>query len=118
MAAADVTVDRDRESRNGVGQLARRLSTETKAFFKTSEFMAYVVAVVGVLVAANSIEANGGNDYFTADKAWLFITVLTVGYMLSRGWAKSGAREFHWDDADGRGVVDRVRDTVTGEGPR
>ena len=98
MATTDVTVDRGREDRNGVGQLARRLSTETKAFFKTSEFMAYVAAVVGVLIAANSIEANGGNDYFTADKAWLFITVLTVGYMLSRGIAKSGSREPYTED--------------------
>ena len=98
MASADITVDRGHEDRNGVGQLARRLSTETKAFFKTSEFMAYVAAVAGVLIAANSIEANGGNDYFTADKAWLFITVLTVGYMLSRGIAKSGSREPYTED--------------------
>jgi hypothetical protein len=99
MAARDVTADRGREdSTNSVGQLARRLSTETKAFFKTSEFIAYAVVLVGILIAANSIEANGGNDYFTADKAWLYITILTIGYMLSRGIAKSGSREPYTED--------------------
>ena len=96
MAAVDeTTTTRGR----GVGHTARRLTTETKQFFKTSEFGAYVIVFVGILIAANSIEAEGGNDYFTADKAWLYITILTLGYMLSRGIAKSGVRDPY--DADG-----------------
>ena len=76
-----------------VGGFGRRLSTETKQFFKTSEFVAYVLAVIAILIAANSIEAEeGGRDFFAADKAWLYITLLTIGYMLSRGIAKSGVR--------------------------
>jgi hypothetical protein len=71
---------------------ARRRFTETKASFKTSEFVAYVAAVVGVLIAAGIVdEANAGG--FGAQQAWLFVTVLTVGYMVSRGLAKSGSRE-------------------------
>ena len=97
----------------------RRLSTETRRSFETSEFWVYIAAVIGVLVAAAVIEGdNGGGDgngdYFRADQAWVLVVILTVGYMLSRGWAKSGAREFHWDDPEGRGMVDRMRDTVTG----
>jgi hypothetical protein len=34
---------------------------------------------------------------FGADKAWLYITILTVGYMISRGLAKAGSYE-HDDD--------------------
>lgn len=96
MAALDQTTTRGR----GVGHTARRLTTETKQFFKTSEFGAYVLVVLGILIAANSIEAEGGNDYFTADKAWLYITILTIGYMLSRGFAKSGVRDPYDSDSD------------------
>ena len=70
----------------------RRDSTETKASFKTTEFFVYLAAVVGVLIAAGVVdEANAGG--FGAQQAWLFVTLLTVGYMISRGLAKSGSRE-------------------------
>jgi hypothetical protein len=75
----------------------RRLSTETKASFKTTEFFAYLAAVAGVLIAANLVdEANNGG--FGAQQAWLFVTILTVGYMVSRGLAKSGSREPYTED--------------------
>jgi hypothetical protein len=71
-----------------------RLATETKISFKTTEFVAYLVVLVGVLIAGNSIEGkDGGADYFAGDKVWLYATILTVGYMISRGLAKSGSRE-------------------------
>lgn len=73
---------------------ARRLSTETKASFKTTEFFAYLAAVVGVLIASQLVGAEDGHgDYFRADRAWMYIVILTVGYMVSRGLAKSGSRE-------------------------
>jgi hypothetical protein len=69
-----------------------RRTTETKAAFKTTELIAYVVAVVGVLIAALVVdEANAGG--LGARQAWLYVTILTVGYMISRGLAKSGSRE-------------------------
>jgi hypothetical protein len=37
-------------------------------------------------------------DYFRADKAWWYITLLTIGYMVARGLAKSGSREPYDDD--------------------
>ena len=36
--------------------------------------------------------AHNGRDYFTADKAWWYITLLTIGYLVSRGLAKAGSR--------------------------
>jgi hypothetical protein len=76
---------------------ARRLGTETKASFKTTEFFAYLAAVVGVLIAAGVVdESNAGG--FGARQAWLYVTILTVGYMISRGFAKSGSREPHTAD--------------------
>ena len=76
----------------------RRLTTKTKQFFKTSEFFALVSMVIAILIAGKSIEGEeGGADFFAADKVWLYITILTVGYMISRGIAKSGVRDPYWD---------------------
>ena len=66
---------------------------ETKAAFKTTEFVVFVVAVVGVLVASALVgDSDGRGDVFLADKAWLYITLLTLGYLVSRGLAKAGVR--------------------------
>ena len=71
----------------------RRLSTETKTSYKTTEFIAYVAAVVGVLVASYVVRTEGDRgDYFRADEAWFYVVLLTIGYMVSRGLAKSGSR--------------------------
>jgi len=90
-------------------QRSRRVSTETKAAFKTTEFFVYIACVAGVLIASllvgsDSATGKGGaatGDYFRADRAWVLVTVLTVGYMLARGIAKSGSRDFY-DDVDER----------------
>ena len=42
-------------------------------------------------------EGSDGPDAFTANLVWLYITILTFGYMLSRGLAKSGSREPYSD---------------------
>jgi hypothetical protein len=84
----------DASGRNGQTDQnpARRLATETKASFKTTEFIAYVAMVIAVLIAAGIVdEANDGG--FGARQAWLYVTILTVGYMISRGLAKAGSRQ-------------------------
>ena len=73
----------------------RRISTETKASFKTTELVFYVLAVIGVLIA--SLVADEASDFGTQE-AWFYVTLLTIGYMISRGLAKSGTRE-HYDDS-------------------
>ena len=90
------------------GRHTERLSTETKASFKTSELVAYVVVLIGILIAGNSIEGEeGGPDIFPADEVWLYITILTVGYMISRGLAKAGSREPYFDDGSNSERPDR-----------
>ncbi len=87
---------------NGGARGVARRSTETKASFKTTEFIAYVLAVIGVLIASYVVKTNAHHaDYFRADKAWFYIVLLTLGYMISRGLAKSGSREFYDDDHNG-----------------
>jgi hypothetical protein len=75
---------------------AYRLSTETKAAFRTTEFVVFLVAVVGVLVASALVgDSDGRGDVFLADKAWFYVTLLAIGYMVSRGLAKAGSRAHH-----------------------
>ena len=70
-----------------------RPGTETKAAFKTTEFVVFLVAVVGVLVASALVgDSDGRGDVFLADKAWFYVTLLVIGYMVSRGLAKAGVR--------------------------
>jgi hypothetical protein len=75
----------------------RRLSTETKASFKTTEFFAFLVVLAGILISAGVVdEANNGG--LGARQAWLYATILTVGYMVSRGLAKAGSRQPYDED--------------------
>jgi hypothetical protein len=72
----------------------RRLSTETKASFKTTEFWAMIVLVVSILVSAALIKGgDNGTDEFIARNAWLYVSILGAGYFVSRGLAKSGSYE-------------------------
>ena len=78
----------------------RSRGEETKPSFKTSELVIYVLAVIGVLVASQMVgdgADNDGGDYFAADKAWWYITLLTIGYLISRGLAKAGSRSSDTD---------------------
>jgi hypothetical protein len=83
----------ERDGRNRV----RRLTTETKASFKTTEFFAYLAVLAGILISAGVVdESNAGG--LGARQAWLYATILTVGYMVSRGLAKAGSRQPYDED--------------------
>src|SRR4051794_35575280 len=55
----------------------RRLSTETKAAFKTTEFFSFLAVLVGILIAAAMIDETDAGG-FGARQAWLYVTILTV----------------------------------------
>src|SRR5687768_14129766 len=88
------------------GPTRHRRTTETKAAFKTTEFMAYLAVLAGLLIAGLLVDDEGAGG-FTAQKVWLYATILTVGYMVSRGLAKSGSRDPYWDDDDSSGSHNR-----------
>ncbi|MBG6218845.1 hypothetical protein IWX75_003332 [Arthrobacter sp. CAN_A6] len=75
-----------------------RLSTETKASTKTTEFFAYIAMVLATVITSAMVGNgdDGGDDIFDGRDATQLITYLTIGYMVSRGLAKSGSRE-HYD---------------------
>ncbi len=70
-----------------VSRVSRQESTETKASTKTSEFFVYVIAAAAILIASLVV------DGFNATEGWMFFAYLSIGYMISRGLAKSGSRE-------------------------
>ena len=84
----------DQDTRGAVAPptRTRRLSTETKAAFKTTEFFSYIAVLVGVLIAGAVVDSADAGGY-GARQVWLYATILTVGYMVSRGRAKSGSRD-------------------------
>ena len=89
--------ERSDDRSNGRAHAARRLVTETKASFKTTEFFAFLVVLAGILVSAAVVdESNNGG--LGAKQAWLYATILTVGYMVSRGLAKSGSAQPYDED--------------------
>ena len=99
MATHSATGADTRRSGGVFSRGTRRLATETKQAFRTTEFWAMVALVVAILIAGNSIEsAEGGPDIFAADKVWLYITILGSAYMISRGLAKSGRSEPYYAD--------------------
>jgi hypothetical protein len=59
---------------------------ETKLSFKTTEFWAMVGVIVAILIA--SAISDSLNDV----RAWTLVAAVAIGYMLSRGLAKSGSR--------------------------
>ena len=80
---------------------ARRLITETKAAFKTTEFWAMLGLVVAILVSAAVIKGgDDGTDQFIARQAWLYVAILGGAYFVSRGLAKSGTPDPYTEDDD------------------
>ena len=73
----------------------RRLTTETKQAFKTTEFWAMVGVVVAILVSAAVIKGGdtNGTDEFIARQAWLYVAIVAGAYFISRGLAKSGSSD-------------------------
>ena len=63
--------------------------------------MAYIAILIGIFIAGAVIKGSeDGTDEFMSPEVWLFATILTFGYMLSRGIAKSGSRHRYDDDRD------------------
>jgi hypothetical protein len=92
-----------RDGTAGRGVIAR-LTSETKNAFKTTEFYAMVAVIAGILVASAWVGQGDGTaadttDAFPASRAWLYVAIVAVGYMVSRGLAKAGSSEPYWADS-------------------
>jgi hypothetical protein len=84
----------DRGERRSSGIVRRRpmfpvyadYTSETKPFYLTSEFLVYAIFMISLGIAA-ATDATIDSRFF-----WIWGTVATVAYMLSRGVAKAGSR--------------------------
>jgi hypothetical protein len=65
--------------------------TETRPFFVTSEFLVYVLLLMGLGITAGS-SASIDARFF-----WEWASLATIAYMLARGIAKAGSRSRAWD---------------------
>jgi hypothetical protein len=91
MATQDVTGPRSR----GTSVPARKWrSKETKVSFLTTEFWAMVAAIAAILIASAISDSLGDV------RAWTLVAAVAIGYMLSRGLAKSGSKYIADDDRD------------------
>jgi hypothetical protein len=61
-------------------------TSETKPFYLTSEFLVFLLFLMGLGIAASTDDDIDGRFFWTAT------TAVTIGYMLSRGIAKAATR--------------------------
>ena len=73
----------------------RRLTTETKQAFKTTEFWGMVGVIAAILISAAVIKGGDtrGTDEFIARQAWLYVAIVAGAYFIGRGLAKSGSHD-------------------------
>jgi hypothetical protein len=82
--AATETAERRRMSVSS--SEARRTSDETKHALKTTEFMAMVGVIAAILIA------TWVSDSLNDVRGWTLVAAVAIGYMISRGLAKSGTK--------------------------
>jgi hypothetical protein len=82
--AATETAERRRV--NVSSNEARRTTDETKNALKTTEFVA-MVGVIGAILIATWV-----SDSLNDVRAWTLVAAVAIGYMISRGLAKSGSK--------------------------
>jgi hypothetical protein len=71
--------------------------TETRPFFVTSEFLVFLLLLMGLGIAASTSPSIDARFF------WIATTFATSFYMLSRGIAKSGSRSRAWDPREDLG---------------
>jgi hypothetical protein len=71
----------------------RRTFDETKLSLKTTEFWAMAGIIAAILIASAVSDSLGDV------RAWTLVAAVAIGYMISRGLAKSGTRHAGGDEA-------------------
>ncbi len=80
-----MATDALRQGRAAARMSIRPVVDETKASFKTTEFWAMLGLIAAVLIA------SAVSDSLDDVRAWTLVSAIGIGYMLSRGLAKSGS---------------------------
>jgi hypothetical protein len=89
------TMETTERARKGTSlHVSGRTSHETKNAFKTTEFFA-MVGVIGAILIASAVSDSLGDV-----RAWTLVAAVAIGYMISRGLAKSGTKHVGGDDTN------------------
>ena len=91
MAATETAERRHRPASYGETRLAH--GDETKNALKTTEFFAMVGVIAAILIAA------WVSDSLNDVRAWTLVAAVSIGYMISRGLAKSGTKYTGGEDS-------------------
>jgi hypothetical protein len=83
MATVETT---ERARRSTPLNVSCRTFDETKLSLKTTEFWAMVGIIVAILIASAVSDSLGDV------RAWTLVAAVAIGYMISRGLAKSGTK--------------------------
>ncbi len=89
--AATETTERHRTSAS-YGEARPAHVDETKSALKTTEFFAMVGVILAILIA--SAVSDSLNDV----RAWTLVAAVAIGYIVSRGLAKSGSKYMGGED--------------------
>jgi hypothetical protein len=93
--AATETAERGRvAASHGHTRVAR--GDETKNALKTTEFFAMVAVNAAILIAA------WVSDSLNDVRAWTLVAAVSIGYIISRGLAKSGSKYVGGEDPTNR----------------
>ena len=90
MAATETVDGRRMQASHGGTRMAT--GDETKNSLKTTEFFAMVGVIAAILIATKI------SDSLNDVRAWTLIAAVAIGYMISRGLAKSGSRYVGGED--------------------
>ena len=89
MAATETA---ERRRMNASPSETRRTTDETKNALKTTEFFA-MVGIIGAILIASAV-----SDSFGDRRAWTLVAAVAIGYIVSRGLAKSGTKYVGGED--------------------
>jgi len=69
-----------------------QVSTGSQSAYLTVELILYALTTLGIFITAAVIDENASGQGFGASEAWFYVTLLTIGFFISRGLAKLGGR--------------------------
>ena len=90
--AATETAERQRISVAAPSRAGFSVGDETKNALKTTEFFAMAV-IIGAILIASAVSDTLGDR-----RAWTLVAAVAIGYMISRGLAKSGSKYVGGED--------------------
>ena len=69
-----------------------QVSTGHQSAYITVELILYLLTTLGIFITAAVIDERDNAQGFGASEAWFYGTLLTIGFLISRGLAKIGGR--------------------------